>query len=767
MTPTTEPDASPEEHSGDSSHSSPQHFAVRLARTISGDSEGGSGRPRKGSDAARARWRQANTLIAIRRLQHGRSGAGSPPAGEVHARSADGSAEAGVVARQGPVSRPAAYLAFLPGFTPDLEAEYFRYSLAASRGALLRTAFILALRPVCLTLFLVPVKLDVQADLAGGWLGAALLLGRLSVCLSAAGLAAALWRAGRVAVLDYPATLSAMFLALLWCDGFLMTAADVLHSSSSKQVLLVLMHLLGYATLVPHLQARHATLTFWSLLAARLALLRAFPQPGLRLASVAIHDAVVNLACMCLACMAEAQNRDNFSRHKLLEEEEEVKVALRDGVQRLLLNTLPAPIVRDIASGSTQVAHRYDEVTVLQADMVGFTKLSSERSADFVLGLLSDLFAKFDGLAEGYGVHKVKTIGDAYIVCCGAFGEARGNPADAARRVGAMALGMIGEVQAIKEERKVDIDIRVGVHTGTAIGGIIGTVRFHFDIWGRAVAGALRLEELGAAGRVHVSDATANHLYHTFALSPAPGNGDGMGTAAEGVFPAHMGIHRTYYVEERKDLLPASQMHLLGGLHLDDEALEGHVPKKPFPGIELGTYRDGSSVDVSSSGSSGVGGAPGWMRSRGSLMSTGDGPRDSESKPSRLAEFISQQTGAQTAAPVALDQDLFVPAQSEPVPLARDPTAPADAAPDGPAERSFVRRSTHATMAILQHAREALAALSVHTASSFPPSFRSQEPERLRQEPARRRRQQQQEGGRSLSLRRRKRLLLRQREGLA
>lgn len=236
MTPTTEPDASPEEHSGDSSHSSPQHFAVRLARTISGDSEGGSGRPRKGSDAARARWRQANTLIAIRRLQHGRSGAGSPPAGEVHARSADGSAEAGVVARQGPVSRPAAYLAFLPGFTPDLEAEYFRYSLAASRGALLRTAFILALRPVCLTLFLVPVKLDVQADLAGGWLGAALLLGRLSVCLSAAGLAAALWRAGRVAVLDYPATLSAMFLALLWCDGFLMTAADVLHSSSSKQV---------------------------------------------------------------------------------------------------------------------------------------------------------------------------------------------------------------------------------------------------------------------------------------------------------------------------------------------------------------------------------------------------------------------------------------------------------------------------------------------------------------------------------------------------
>ena len=77
-----------------------------------------------------------------------------------------------------------------------------------------------------------------------------------------------------------------------------------------------MIHLLGYATLVPHLQARHATLTFWSLLAARLALLRAFPQPGLRLASVAIHDAVVNLACMSLACIAEAQNRDNFRRRR-------------------------------------------------------------------------------------------------------------------------------------------------------------------------------------------------------------------------------------------------------------------------------------------------------------------------------------------------------------------------------------------------------------------------------------------------------------------
>eukprot|EP00967_Tisochrysis_lutea_P089781 scaffold128027_cov31-Tisochrysis_lutea.AAC.1 len=174
---------------------------------------------------------------------------------------------------------------------------------------------------------------------------------------------------------------------------------------------------------------------------------------------------------MTVACLAESQNRANFRSSRVLLEEEGVKVsikprtlqrkqsavALRDGVHRLLLNTLPAPIVRDIASGLTQartacthrpphvqgvhpvaeawecpwcaskhpshptfgrlcdsgrlasqVAHRYDEVTVLQADMVGFTNLSAQRSAEYVLGLLSDLFDKFDALTEEHKTHKVR-----------------------------------------------------------------------------------------------------------------------------------------------------------------------------------------------------------------------------------------------------------------------------------------------------------------------------------------------------------------------
>ena len=191
---------------------------------------------------------------------------------------------------------------------------------------------------------------------------------------------------------------------------------------------------------------------------------------------------VVNCVGFSLAYLSEAHCRDNFARLQRLGEEERVKVSLRDSVHRLLLNTLPAPIVRHIAAGATGLAHRYGEVTVLQADLSGFTKLSSERSAAFVIGLLSDLFAKFDRLTEWHGVHKVKTIGDAYVVCCGAFDEAP-TAAEAARRVVGMGLSMLDEVELCKREHGVDIAIRVGVHTGPAIGGIIGTVRFHFDLW--------------------------------------------------------------------------------------------------------------------------------------------------------------------------------------------------------------------------------------------------------------------------------------------
>ena len=132
-------------------------------------------------------------------------------------------------------------------------------------------------------------------------------------------------------------------------------------------------------------------------------------------------------------------------------------------VPRLIRCTqLPEPIVREIATGTSRIAHRYDNVTVLQADMVGFTPLSAARGPEEVLGILSELFADFDQAAERWGVHKVKTIGDAYIVCCGAF-VCTDDQQEAARRIVNMAVSSArgsSSIVSYEGDEKHDMTLR-------------------------------------------------------------------------------------------------------------------------------------------------------------------------------------------------------------------------------------------------------------------------------------------------------------------
>ena len=256
---------------------------------------------------------------------------------------------------------------------------------------------------------------------------------------------------------------------------------------------------------------------------------------------------VWNAMGIWLARRSERSHRETFVNAKLFQEELMLRKVVCSDVQRLLLNTLPEPIVREIAAGTSRIAHRYEHVTVLQADMVGFTPLSAARGPEEVLGILSELFADFDQAAERWGVHKVKTIGDAYIVCCGAFIQVD-DPADAAKRVVNMALSMQHIVTDKAMARGVDIGVRIGVHTGMVIGGIIGTVRFHFDMWGNGVGGAVRLEELGVRGRVHISDCTEELVRDHFPLSVNIGDGK-QGEVQKGLEEGY-GIGRTFLVEE-------------------------------------------------------------------------------------------------------------------------------------------------------------------------------------------------------------------------
>jgi adenylate cyclase len=150
------------------------------------------------------------------------------------------------------------------------------------------------------------------------------------------------------------------------------------------------------------------------------------------------------------------------------------------------------------------IADRVAEATILFCDLVGFTALSHELSADQVIDFLSQIFSGFDRLAAEQGVEKIKTIGDAYMVAAG-IPEAQ---ADHATRIAALSLRMLEEVNAIAAATGLKLQARIGVHSGPIVAGVIGTHKFAYDVWGDTVNTASRMESHSVPGRVQISAAT-------------------------------------------------------------------------------------------------------------------------------------------------------------------------------------------------------------------------------------------------------------------
>jgi adenylate cyclase len=172
--------------------------------------------------------------------------------------------------------------------------------------------------------------------------------------------------------------------------------------------------------------------------------------------------------------------------------------------ETLLLNILPQSIVDRMRSGEVVIADRVAEATILFCDLVGFTTLSHELSADQVIDFLSQIFSGFDRLAAEQGVEKIKTIGDAYMVAAG-IPEAQ---PDHATRIAALSLRMLDEVNAIAAATGLKLQARIGVHSGPIVAGVIGTHKFAYDVWGDTVNTASRMESHSVPGRVQISAAT-------------------------------------------------------------------------------------------------------------------------------------------------------------------------------------------------------------------------------------------------------------------
>ena len=190
--------------------------------------------------------------------------------------------------------------------------------------------------------------------------------------------------------------------------------------------------------------------------------------------------------------------------------------------ERLLLNVLPPSIAERLKGrpevmidGFTEViADSFKEVTVLFADIVGFTEFSEGVSAEVLVGVLNDIFTRFDDIADNRGLEKIKTVGDTYMAAAGLPIPV----ADHAIRAAYMALDMLDAIERFNQCSGRELKMRIGIDSGPVVAGIIGKHKFFYDLWGDVVNTASRMESHGVAGRIQVTDSVRQQLTELFLL---------------------------------------------------------------------------------------------------------------------------------------------------------------------------------------------------------------------------------------------------------
>jgi adenylate cyclase len=198
---------------------------------------------------------------------------------------------------------------------------------------------------------------------------------------------------------------------------------------------------------------------------------------------------------------------------------EEALIALRSEqvkAENLLLNILPRSIAEKLKDSSQTIADQFTSASILFADVVDFTPWSQRRAPAEVVGMLDHLFSHFDVLAERYGLEKIKTIGDCYMV---AAGVPMPRP-DHARAMVLMALDMVEAMRSSDEVGHLGLELRIGINSGPVVAGVIGRKRFLYDLWGDAVNTASRMESQGTPGRIQITRATYELIADEFECEP-------------------------------------------------------------------------------------------------------------------------------------------------------------------------------------------------------------------------------------------------------
>ena len=211
----------------------------------------------------------------------------------------------------------------------------------------------------------------------------------------------------------------------------------------------------------------------------------------------------------------------------------------RDRSEQLLLNVLPSGIADRLKAAPKTIVEHFPAVTILFADIVGFTELAMRIPPADLVEQLNGIFSAFDELVDRHGLEKIKTIGDAYLV---AGGVPVPRP-DHAIAVAEMALDICEALRCFNALRGTSLDIRIGINSGPVVAGVIGTRKFVFDLWGDAVNVASRMESHGEPGRIHLTEGTFRLLQDQYEF------------AERGTIPVKgKGLMRTYFLLGRKGL---------------------------------------------------------------------------------------------------------------------------------------------------------------------------------------------------------------------
>ena len=181
----------------------------------------------------------------------------------------------------------------------------------------------------------------------------------------------------------------------------------------------------------------------------------------------------------------------------------------RNKSEHLLLNILPADIAERLKSGETDIATKHDNITILFSDLVNFTPQAQDLSPNRVVHILNKIFKSFDDLAVKHNIEKIKTIGDSYF----AVGGLQTDQIQAAKNVIEFSIEMLETISRIdKNTTEMELKIRIGVHTGPVVAGVIGKNKFAYDLWGASVNMANRLETTCPPGNIQISEYTKNIL---------------------------------------------------------------------------------------------------------------------------------------------------------------------------------------------------------------------------------------------------------------